>query len=122
MPVTAIWIPAANCVLRLHQLVIGPVIVHFLMVLKCTHRIICIALNVLQIGRADVFQLGNKPQVQRACFLPTKTSGPPVDTNNHSLSSKNTYKGDYFNSAHIHVMYMFSMIKNAGEKFLVSNV
>ncbi len=59
MPITAILIPAADCVLLLHQLVIGPVTVHFdVMVFKCTHYTTCVTLNVSQTGCTVASQLG----------------------------------------------------------------
>ncbi len=62
MPITAILIPVADCVLLLHQLVIGPVTVHFnVMVFKCTHHTTCITLNVLQTGCTVASQLGFEP-------------------------------------------------------------
>ncbi len=62
MPITTILMPAANCVLLLHQLIIGPVTVHFnVMVLKCTHYTTYITLNVSQTGCIVVLQLRFEP-------------------------------------------------------------
>ncbi len=62
MPVTAVvLIPAADCVLLLHQLAIGPVTIYFnVMVLKCTHYITRITLKVSQTECTVGSQLGFK--------------------------------------------------------------
>ncbi len=58
MPITATLIPAADCVLLLHHLVIGPVTFTFnVMVFKCTHYTTCITLNVSQTGCTVASQL-----------------------------------------------------------------
>ncbi len=78
MPITAISIPAANCVLLLHKLVTGPVTVHFnVMVLKCKHYTTRITLNILQTGCTVASQLGYELGllVWRADFLPIKPIG-----------------------------------------------
>ncbi len=74
VPITAILISAADCVLLLHQLAIGPVTVH-LMKWFLNARI---TLNVWQTGHAVASQLGFEPGllVQLAGSLPTKPSGP----------------------------------------------
>ncbi len=88
MPITAIFIPAANCVLLLHQLEIGPVTVHFnVMVLKCTHYTTCITLNVSQTGWTVVSQLGFWP-VWWASSLPIKPSRPSNETLMPSVQSR----------------------------------
>ncbi len=75
--IIVILIPAADCVLLLHQLVIGPVIVHFnVMVFKCRHCITSTVLNVLQTECVIVFKLGFEPGslIQQAGSLLTKPS------------------------------------------------
>ncbi len=76
--ITAILILAADSVLLLHQLVIGPVTIHLIvMVLKCMHYITHITLNVSQTGCIIASQLGFEPGslVWQAGSLPTKPSG-----------------------------------------------
>ncbi len=76
MPITAILIPAADFGFLLHQPILGPVIVH-VMVLKWTH-ITRITLNVSQTGCTIVSQLGFEPGllVRWAVSQPIKPSGP----------------------------------------------
>ncbi len=73
MPNTAVLIPAADCVLLLHQFVIGPVTVH-LMYWFLNARII---LNVPKIECTIAFQLGFEPGllVRQTGSQPTKPSG-----------------------------------------------
>ncbi len=80
MPITAILIPAADCALPLHQLVIGPVTVHYVMVLKCMHYITRITLNVSQTWYTVASQLGFKLGllIWQASSLPTKPSRPAL--------------------------------------------
>ncbi len=62
MPITAILIPAADCVLLLHQLVIGKSYRTFnVMVLKCTYYTTRITLNVSQTVSTVAPQLGFQP-------------------------------------------------------------
>ncbi len=81
MPITAILIPAADCVLLLHQLVNGPVTFN-VMVLKCTHYTTRITLNVSQTGCTVASQLGFEPGslVWRAGSLPIKPRGRQTET------------------------------------------
>ncbi len=59
MPIAAILILATDCMLLLHQLVIGSVTKYLIvMVLKCMDYITCIILNVLQTGCTVASQLG----------------------------------------------------------------
>ncbi len=59
MPITAILIPEANCVLLLHRLVIGPVTVHLMLWFLNAN----IILNVSQTGCTVASQLGFKSGV-----------------------------------------------------------
>ncbi len=72
MTIIANLIAAADCLLLLHQLVIG------VMVPKCTHYIKRITLNVSQTGCTVVSQLGFElgSLIRRAGSLPTKQSRP----------------------------------------------
>ncbi len=78
MPVTAILIPAADCMLLLHQLVIGVGYRTFnVMVFKCMRYTTYITLNVSQTGCTVASQLRFEPGslVWRAGSLPIKPSG-----------------------------------------------
>ncbi len=72
VPITTILIPVADCVLLLHQLVMGASYCTFM------YRTTCITLNVSQTECAVWFQLEFKPGslVRRTSSLPTKPSVP----------------------------------------------
>ncbi len=78
MPITAILIPATDCVLAASACNWTVYHTFNVMIFKCTHYTTCITLNVSQTRCTVASQLGFEPGslVWRASSVPIKPSGP----------------------------------------------